>query len=505
MRKIFKFIIGLFSASLLLLFGYLYSPWWPSQKCTESEFGQIEDIEVPLGYSRLVAADYADYLRQLPLAKPDEVVRRRDGELADTIIPYCFRVIDLPLLSRYEQCADVCIRLWAEYLFEERRFADIHFDDTKYQTMTFVYGNRRSKFDEYLHRVFLLSNTESLIHEMPRRNIQDIQPGDIFVYDAKSRPDAHYGHAIMVADVAVDDVTGEKICMLVQGSTPACSIHILRNRRDSILSPWFRLEADSDTLDFGFARYHRDELRYFEPTHVYGDSVKKEAMEKLSARLIEAYPEQNLRYERGKIVFPDGYSLDFDDGKYKDYEDKLGNPDIEDMFSLSYDTLGEPGYLADAGRIRNEAFFKKMYGTTKKEVRQNLEPVEWFGQQVLFSKVNGASLQLKKVAEELSEHSELLPYLQSAGTFNWRKVRGADRMSAHSFGTAIDINTQYANYWAWDYPETDELKKISYANRIPIEIVHIFERHGFIWGGRWYHYDTMHFEYRPEILTKTVD
>jgi hypothetical protein len=35
---------------------------------------------------------------------------------------------------------------------------------------------------------------------------------------------------------------------------------------------------------------------------------------------------------------------------------------------------------------------------------------------------------------------------------------------------------------------------------MPREIVDAFERHGFIWGGRWYHYDTMHFEYRPELL-----
>jgi hypothetical protein len=34
---------------------------------------------------------------------------------------------------------------------------------------------------------------------------------------------------------------------------------------------------------------------------------------------------------------------------------------------------------------------------------------------------------------------------------------------------------------------------------VPFEIVLIFERHGFIWGGKWYHYDTMHFEYRPEL------
>jgi len=30
--------------------------------------------------------------------------------------------------------------------------------------------------------------------------------------------------------------------------------------------------------------------------------------------------------------------------------------------------------------------------------------------------------------------------------------------------------------------------------------VAVFERHGFIWGGKWFHYDTMHFEYRPELL-----
>jgi hypothetical protein len=39
-----------------------------------------------------------------------------------------------------------------------------------------------------------------------------------------------------------------------------------------------------------------------------------------------------------------------------------------------------------------------------------------------------------------------------------------------------------------------------FVNRIPLEIVAIFERHGFIWGGKWSHYDTMHFEYRPELL-----
>lgn len=49
-------------------------------------------------------------------------------------------------------------------------------------------------------------------------------------------------------------------------------------------------------------------------------------------------------------------------------------------------------------------------------------------------------------------------------------------------------------------PGKQETDSIKYANCIPMEIVRVFEKHGFIWGGRWYHYDTMHFEYRPEFF-----
>jgi len=40
------------------------------------------------------------------------------------------------------------------------------------------------------------------------------------------------------------------------------------------------------------------------------------------------------------------------------------------------------------------------------------------------------------------------------------------------------------------------------ADFIPWEIILVFEKYGFIWGGKWHHYDTMHFEYRPEFLCK---
>ncbi|MDR1839603.1 MAG: M15 family metallopeptidase, partial [Treponema sp.] len=34
----------------------------------------------------------------------------------------------------------------------------------------------------------------------------------------------------------------------------------------------------------------------------------------------------------------------------------------------------------------------------------------------------------------------------------------------------------------------------------PQKVIKIFETYGFIWGGKWLFFDTMHFEYRPEIL-----
>jgi len=218
--------------------------------------------------------------------------------------------------------------------------------------------------------------------------------------------------------------------------------------------------------------------------------------------LIQAYPEQGLTYKDNMICFADGTSFIFDDGKEKDFVTLLDNSDIEDMFSFDYDTTGTPKYLADAGRSRCDSFFKKMYGSSAAEVQKNLVNVQWFGQTIRFSRINGANKQLERVAAEIAEnYPELKDYMQSCGTFYWRQVRGANRQSAHSYGIAIDINTKYSDYWLWKNRNASETQKISYVNRIPLEIVRVFEKYGFVWGGRWYHFDTMHFEYRPEINT----
>lgn len=217
--------------------------------------------------------------------------------------------------------------------------------------------------------------------------------------------------------------------------------------------------------------------------------------------LIKVYPDFVKGYQNGYLLLADGSKLQYDDGRQKTFEQKLDDGDPEDMFAFKYDRRSwTPEYLQDAGRSRCEPLFKKMYGASAAEVRKKLISIPWFGEKVQFTKVNGAADSLKAVAAEIAKHPELRSYLKSSGTFLWRKVRGANRQSAHSYGITIDIGVAKSDYWLWKNPGKSETDRIVYANRFPKELVLIFEKHGFIWGGRWYHYDTMHFEFRPEIL-----
>ncbi len=216
--------------------------------------------------------------------------------------------------------------------------------------------------------------------------------------------------------------------------------------------------------------------------------------------LIAAYPDKICGYESDSLVLLDGTKLLFDDREKKEYIVRLDNSDIEDMFIDMYDTtIWHPMYLNDAGRSRCELMFRKIYGDNEKEVSKRLEIVDWFGQKIRFTSECGAADSLRAVLENFKRYPNLHKYLGNASTFYWRKVRGANRLSAHSYGIAIDIDTKYSDYWLWAYPHSTEIDRIGYKNRIPKEIVRVFEQHGFIWGGRWYHFDTMHFEFRPEF------
>lgn len=236
---------------------------------------------------------------------------------------------------------------------------------------------------------------------------------------------------------------------------------------------------------------------------------KAEPIPTAAEKLIACYPDFISGYADNQLIFKDGSKLLWDDGiPHKTFQQLLDNPDPEDMFSQAYpkgNQAQSPRKNFDPGHIRNEAFFKKMYGMTKAAVENNLVTITWcpktVGQQIKITRINGVARQLQKVSAELDEHPELKKYLTDiGGTFNWRNIAGTHRLSLHSFGMTVDINTEYSDYWQWACKCTGEDANTTYKNRIPQIIIAIFEKHGFIWGGKWYHYDTMHFEYRPELL-----
>jgi hypothetical protein len=236
---------------------------------------------------------------------------------------------------------------------------------------------------------------------------------------------------------------------------------------------------------------------------------RKPGLVPILTALASAYPRQFEGLESdpgaGLMVRMAGQKFIFDDGQTKTFEQRLDHPDLEDMFCQTYPLTNPTDRLPrdfDPGRYRVEGFFLALYGESPAAVARNCEPVLFCGHTVRFNTRCGAAAALRAVSDDLAkviaQKPQLSVYVQKlAGAFNWRKIAGTDQLSNHSFATAIDLNIAKAAYWRWQNPA--QLETFS-RKEWPSEIIETFERHGFIWGGKWWHFDTMHFEYRPEII-----
>lgn len=240
-----------------------------SKKTNPNGYSTIGDIPTPWGYERMQPEDggFTDYLRRIPLKESGSKVQLYTGGDA-RLQSLAYAVVDMPLLSNDEQCADVCMRLRAEFLYNSKRYRDIHFKSVSGKNMRYSSRESRSAFERYMRNVYGVASTYSLKHDLPNRALGDMQPGDVFVYaagdhDLERKTHSKYGHAIMVVDVAVDS-NGNKAFLMAEGNTPARDIHILRNWMNPFASPWFYLDADAKDLYFDCFYYKSDELRYFQ-------------------------------------------------------------------------------------------------------------------------------------------------------------------------------------------------------------------------------------------------
>jgi hypothetical protein len=169
-------------------------------------------------------------------------------------------------------------------------------------------------------------------------------------------------------------------------------------------------------------------------------------------------------------------------------EARLDDPDLADIFEPAY-RRGPITPITietdDPGRTRVEALFAAAYPT------KDLVRTTFFGHPVTLQRLLVAPL--SRVEKRLAGNDKLREvFRELGGGYNDRAIAGTHRKSAHAYGIALDVNPAFSHYWRW-HPG-------KWQNRIPQVVVDAFEAEGFIWGGRWYHFDTMHFEYRPELL-----
>jgi hypothetical protein len=227
--------------------------------------------------------------------------------------------------------------------------------------------------------------------------------------------------------------------------------------------------------------------------------------------LMMAYPEyiKDIDGEvNGKvyIVLKSGRKVLYDDKREKGPEEKLGNPDLQDMLEQIYPLTTTKKLMAenfDPGRGRVYDLMTEVYGGSQSVISKNLTNVKVGYHNCQFNKNNQAAEALKSVMKELvplSRNNNRIGgfVFPVSGSFNYRRIAGTNRLSPHSFGIAIDLVRDKRDYWKWVSHKEGEKRLANY----PTELVELFEKNNFIWGGKWWHFDILHFEYRPEIIMK---
>ena len=250
--------------------------------------------------------------------------------------------------------------------------------------------------------------------------------------------------------------------------------------------------------------------------YVHADARTPMSSYEITARrdllaLVIAYPGHISAIEKSgdggiRVVMKSGKKILYDDKKTKTYEQKLADPDLQDMMEQIYplsDTKDLPKGDFDPGRIRSYEFIMEVYGATKEQISSNLTSVSTGQGSCRFNKLNNAAPALKAAFVDVAALVKSNPAVSAfvyplSGTFNYRVVAGTNRLSMHSFGIAVDLKLNQNDYWRYVSASQGQKRLDAY----PRGLVSIFEANGFIWGGKWAHFDLVHYEYRPELIIK---
>ena len=273
-----KYIAVVFLA-LIFYFG-AFAQNFSSANIDESGMNIEDRITVPEGYIRPPFPEntFQYYLRTLPLKGADAKVVKYDGydkffDCYDAVLDVNFQK-DVDLIHG-EHAVQL---LRSKYLYESSKYELINFSFDDNRDLNFQeYGDgyrwvwqdsayvkietatsnfSENTFNEYLNEVFNNSTARGLMADTRGIKFSEISTGDVFIQPGNKHAK---GHAVIVLDLIVDPMTGERLVLLGQGFNPTQDIHILRNPFETDISPWYRVDEDSfyfTTIQWNFRKKH---------------------------------------------------------------------------------------------------------------------------------------------------------------------------------------------------------------------------------------------------------
>jgi hypothetical protein len=161
---------------------------------------------------------------------------------------------------------------------------------------------------------------------------------------------------------------------------------------------------------------------------------------------------------------------------------------------------------------RSQHFYDALWRAhTREESYERVKTIRFLGRNTLvhYAIMEELALveeQILKAAQTDTQVRQWINSLESISTWNWRNIANTQSRSYHAYGAAIDLLSPsrrgMETYWQWTAEKNSRWWAVPYEKRLhpPDKVIKAFEAYGFIWGGKWRFYDTMHFEYRPEIL-----
>ena len=199
--------------------------------------------------------------------------------------------------------------------------------------------------------------------------------------------------------------------------------------------------------------------------------------------------------------------------RYAFYPYSLALPPLREFSKEEIVALeGRVNQRSSSGIGRHPGIMDALWGVhDQRSSDQKVKTLYLFGQAVNvhqelledLSRIEDRIIALAKTDGELAVYLDSLA--QIAG-YSWRNIASSSNRSLHAYGIALDFLPRSYNqeqvYWLWARESGLSWYNLPYDQRFmpPQTFISAFEQEGFIWGGKWLYFDTIHFEYRPEIL-----